>query len=154
MKNRQVRKFLAISLAAAMATGSMSTTAFAASGYLDPNASIEREKANAEISQYAATQGMVLMENKDQALPISQEKGTKVALYGNGVYNTIKGGTGSGNVNVREEGNILVKQGFEDDGYDIVNNHKYDGEETSFLEDRIAQYNQELKKYEGQLNFN
>ena len=48
MKNRQVRKFLAISLAAAMATGSMSTTAFAASGYLDPNASIEREKANAE----------------------------------------------------------------------------------------------------------
>ena len=154
MKNRQVRKFLAISLAAAMATGSMSTTAFAASGYLDPNASIEREKANAEISQYAATQGMVLMENKDQALPISQEKGTKVALYGNGVYNTIKGGTGSGNVNVREEGNILVKQGFEDAGYDIVNNHKYDGEETSFLEDRIAEYNQELKKYEGKLNFN
>ncbi|MFR3422878.1 MAG: hypothetical protein ACLTTO_03905 [Lachnospiraceae bacterium] len=44
MKNRQVRKFLAISLAAAMATGSMSTTAFAASGYLDPNASIERGK--------------------------------------------------------------------------------------------------------------
>ena len=101
---------------AAMATGSMSTTAFAASGYLDPNASIEREKANAEFSEYAATQGMVLMENKDQALPISQEKGTKVALYGNGVYNTIKGGTGSGNVNVREEGNILVKQGFEDAG--------------------------------------
>lgn len=52
---------------------------------------LQREKANAEISQYAATQGRVLMENKDQALPISQEKGTKVALYGNGVYNTIKG---------------------------------------------------------------
>lgn len=47
----------------------------------------------------------------------------------------------------------LVKQGFEDDGYDIVNNHKYDGEETSFLEDRIAEYNQELKKYERTAEF-
>ena len=144
------KKVIAVTLSASMLLGG-SMTAMAAT--TNPDIS-QREIDHKTAAKNIAAQGMVLMENKDQALPISQEKGTKVALYGNGVYNTIKGGTGSGNVNVREEGNILVKQGFEDAGYDIVNNHKYDGEETSFLEDRIAEYNQELKKYEGQLNFN
>ena len=47
------------------------------------------------------------------------KKGTKVALFGQGVYNTIKGGTGSGAVNQRD--NVTVQQGFENAGYDIVN---------------------------------
>jgi hypothetical protein len=48
----------------ALAVGSLGTAASAASGYLnDPDASLEREQSNAAISEYAATQGMVLLEN-------------------------------------------------------------------------------------------
>lgn len=61
----------------------------------DPNASAKREATNAAISQKAATQGMVLLENNNNSLPIAQTKGTKVALFGVGSYKTIKGGTGS-----------------------------------------------------------
>ena len=39
---------------------------------------------------------MVLLENENQALPLSQ--GSKAALFGTGSYGTIKGGTGSGDV--------------------------------------------------------
>ena len=60
---------------------------------------------------------MVLLENKNNSLPISKEKGQD-RTFGQGVYNTIKGGTGSGAVNQRD--NVTVQQGFENAGYDIV----------------------------------
>ncbi|MBM6871484.1 S-layer homology domain-containing protein, partial [Pseudoflavonifractor phocaeensis] len=68
----------------------------------DPNASAAREEANAAISQWAATQGMVLLENNNNVLPISGNAGTPVALFGVGAYNTIKGGTGSGDVYLKD----------------------------------------------------
>ncbi|MBM6871970.1 glycoside hydrolase family 3 N-terminal domain-containing protein, partial [Pseudoflavonifractor phocaeensis] len=68
----------------------------------DPGASAAREEANADISQWAATQGMVLLENNNNALPISGNAGTPVALFGVGAYNTIKGGTGSGDVYLKD----------------------------------------------------
>ena len=109
------KKAISMALVAAMVGTSVMPT-FAAS--TDPNASAKREATNAAISQKAATQGMVLLENENNSLPISKEKGTKVALFGQGVYNTIKGGTGSGAVNQRD--NVTVQQGFENAGYDIV----------------------------------
>lgn len=42
---------------------------------------------------------MVLLENKNQVLPIA--KSGKIALFGGGAVNTVKGGTGSGDVNQR-----------------------------------------------------
>ncbi|BCZ48953.1 beta-glucosidase [Clostridium gelidum] len=76
----------------------------------------EREKINAELSMKAATEGMVLLENKNNALPI-ETKG-KIALFGGGAYETIKGGTGSGDVNQRYT--VSVYEGFKNAGYEVT----------------------------------
>ena len=52
-----------------------------------------REKANAALAREAAAQGMVLLENKNNSLPI---KTKKLALFGGGAVRTVRGGTGSG----------------------------------------------------------
>lgn len=49
------------------------------------------------LSRRAAAEGMVLLKNKDNALPLS--KGEKVALLGKTTIEYIKGGGGSGDVN-------------------------------------------------------
>lgn len=54
-------------------------------------------KENAQISRWAATEGMVLLKNDSKALPI--EKGTAVAVFGNNALDLVAGGTGSGDVN-------------------------------------------------------
>ena len=59
---------------------------------------------------------MVLLEN-DGVLPFS-EKIKKIALYGTGARHTVKGGTGSGDVNVRKT--ISIAQGLEEAGFEIV----------------------------------
>lgn len=76
----------------------------------------EREKKNAERSRRIAAQGMVLLEN-DGTLPI-RETGKKIALFGNGARHTIKGGTGSGDVNVREQ--VSIEQGLVNAGFVIT----------------------------------
>ena len=59
---------------------------------------------------------MVILEN-DGVLPL--QVGTKkIALFGTGARHTIKGGTGSGDVNVRE--NISIAQGLERAGFKFV----------------------------------
>ncbi len=90
MKNK-LAKLTAVTLAASMMIGS-SVTGMAAS----TNQTSEREVRNAQLSKEAAEEGMVLLENENQALPLAQ--GSKAALFGTGSYGTIKGGTGSGDV--------------------------------------------------------
>ena len=109
------KKVIAVTLSASMLLGG-SMTAMAAT--TNPDIS-QREIDHKTAAKNIAAQGMVLMENKNNSLPISAKKGTKVALFGQGVYNTIKGGTGSGAVNQRD--NVTIQQGFENAGYDIVN---------------------------------
>ena len=108
------KKMIAVTLSASMLLGG-SMTAMAAT--TNPDIS-QREIDHKTAAKNIAAQGMVLMENKNNSLPISAKKGTKVALFGQGVYNTIKGGTGSGAVNQRD--NVTIQQGFENAGYDIV----------------------------------
>ena len=109
------KRVMALALSASMILGG-SMSAMAAT--TDPNIS-EREIQHKTDAKNIAAQGMVLLENESGVLPISAKKGTKIALFGQGVYNTIKGGTGSGAVNQRD--NVTVGQGFEKAGYDIVN---------------------------------
>ena len=62
-----------------------------------------------------APESMVLLKN-DNILPLNHPG--KIALYGNGARNTIKGGTGSGDVNVRHF--VTVEEGLEQDGFEIT----------------------------------
>ncbi len=76
----------------------------------------EREVRNMERARKVASQGMVLLENAG-ALPLKAET-KKVALFGNGARRTIKGGTGSGDVNSREV--VNVEQGLEAAGITVT----------------------------------
>ena len=97
-------------------------------GATTSNAVSEREKKNAKFSMDAATEGMVLLENKNNALPIAS-KG-KIALFGGGAINTIKGGTGSGDVNQRYK--VSVRDGFENAGYDITSSEWIENYEEKY----------------------
>ena len=85
-----------------------------------------REKANRETSTRIAEEGIVLLENKG-VLPFDSGVRT-IALYGSGARHTIKGGTGSGGVNVRDY--VTVEQGLLNSGYSVVTGEvlaEYDG---------------------------
>lgn len=74
------------------------------------------EIQNKEVSKIAAKEGFVLLENKDGVLPL--KKDSKVALYGAGAINTIKGGTGSGDVNSRNT--VSIYDGLRNAGFEIT----------------------------------
>lgn len=54
-------------------------------------------EASAKLARTAASDGMVLLRNEADTLPISTD--TRLAVFGNGAYDLIIGGTGSGDVN-------------------------------------------------------
>lgn len=68
------------------------------------------------LARKAAGAGIVLLKNEGRLLPLQQ--GKKVALYGCGAEYTVKGGTGSGDVNERYSVNIL--QGLKNAGLDVT----------------------------------
>jgi beta-glucosidase len=69
-------------------------------------------KAHAEIARAVAAQGMVLLKNDAQTLPLKDAK--NLALFGNASYELVVGGTGSGDVN--EAYSITLEQGLVDAG--------------------------------------
>ena len=84
------------------------------SGTKNPSVS-EREIRNRAVARRAAAEGIVLMKN-DGVLPL--KKGSKIALFGSGAGQTIKGGTGSGDVNEREV--VSIYQGLLNAGIEIT----------------------------------
>lgn len=80
------------------------------------NTVTKRELENRKVARRAAAEGMVLLKNEGQLLPLKE--GTKVALYGVGASRTIKGGTGSGDVNERET--VSIYQGMKNAGFEIT----------------------------------
>jgi beta-glucosidase len=55
-------------------------------------------KENVKTAVEAASEGIILLKNNDNSLPLNNKK-TTIALFGNASYKTITGGTGSGDVN-------------------------------------------------------
>lgn len=89
-----------------------------------------REIRNRRIARKAAADGMVLMKNENHLLPLKE--GQKIALLGGGAVRTIKGGTGSGDVNERESVSIL--KGMENAGFLVTT--------KQWLEDYDKEYHQ------------
>ena len=106
------KRVLATSMSAALAMTSI-VPAFAKT--TDGSISAREEK-NAELSMNLATQGMVLLENNNNVLPMASSG--NVALFGGGAVKTVKGGTGSGDVNQRSV--TSVWDGFKNAGYNVT----------------------------------
>ena len=74
------------------------------------------ETEHRKVARRAAAEGIVLLKNEDHVLPL--QEGIAVALYGAGAGKTIKGGTGSGDVNEREK--VSICEGMKNAGFQIT----------------------------------
>ena len=72
-------------------------------------------------------------------------KDKTVALYGEGAVHTIKGGTGSGDVNARETVNI--REGLKNAGYRIMNGDWLDQFEKAYADGKSAWRDEIWEKY-------
>ena len=57
---------------------------------------VTASREHIDLSRRAALDGMVLLKNERKALPL--RRGTRVALFGKGTFDYVKGGGGSGDV--------------------------------------------------------
>ena len=99
----------------------------------------QREQENLQVAYEAACEAMVLLKN-DGALPFATKK---VAVYGAGASRTIKGGTGSGEVNERHS--VTVLEGLQNRGFEVATMEWIDTFERELQQAR-AEYDIERKK--------
>lgn len=103
-----------------------------------------REREHRALARRAAAEGIVLMEN-DGVLPLAPKK---IALYGAGARMTVKGGTGSGEVNERYSVNI--DSGLKNAGFTIVSNtwlDRYDAHNARAVEEYRRTVEEKIKGY-------
>ena len=97
-----------------------------------PDTSISRrEKEHMALARELAGECIVLMEN-DGTLPLRE--GTAIALYGSGARQTIRGGTGSGDVNARVS--VSIEQGLKNAGFRIVTEDWLDRQDVRYEQAR------------------
>ena len=98
-----------------------------------------REIKNRKLAYEAALEGIVLLKN-DGTLPLEP---CDIALYGAGARHTVKGGSGSGEVNERHS--VSIYEGLREKGFRILTDHcldKYD----RILADAKAAYEKEVRE--------
>ena len=103
----------------------------------------DRERRNRRLAYESAVEGIVLLENKG-ILPV--EPGT-IALFGAGAQYTIKGGSGSGEVNVRHV--VTAEEGLEKAGFTISTKdwiRRYDALWRSGKEEFLRESRKKLQK--------
>ena len=103
----------------------------------------DRERRNRRLAYESAVEGIVLLENKG-ILPV--EPGT-IALFGAGAQYTIKGGSGSGEVNVRHV--VTAEEGLEKAGFTIATKdwiRRYDALWRSGKEEFLRESRKKLQK--------
>ncbi len=94
----------------------------------------EREKKHIAVSTEIAAEGIVLLENRG-VLPFGADV-KSIALFGGGARRTVKGGTGSGDVNTRSY--ITVEQGLKNAGYSIMTDAWLSEHETVMVDAKKA----------------
>lgn len=88
------------------------------------------ERKNQERVRELAGECIVILEN-DGTLPLEGDN-RRIALFGNGARDTIKGGTGSGDVNSREI--ICIEDGLKEAGFEVA------------TEERLRKYSERLSE--------
>jgi beta-glucosidase len=101
------------------------------------NLETERERVHRSLAYDAACESIVLLEN-DGVLPL---RPGNIALYGGGGLYTIKGGTGSGEVNERKS--VTIYEGLINAGFVVTN--------KSWLADYSLEYEKALADYQLKL---
>ena len=89
----------------------------------------EAGEASAAMTQEVASEGIILLDNKNSALPLAQ--GSKVNLFGYGSRDTVYGGSGSGSGD--ESNNVTMAQGLTNAGFE-VNQELVDFYDAHFVE--------------------
>ena len=92
-----------------------------------------REIDNMALSRSLAGECVVLLEN-DGTLPLAHP--CNVALFGSGARHTIRGGSGSGDVNTRSD--VNVEQGLEDAGFTVTTKSWLDRQDKKHSEEKEA----------------
>ncbi|MBQ6363318.1 MAG: glycoside hydrolase family 3 C-terminal domain-containing protein [Lachnospiraceae bacterium] len=93
---------------------------------------MQDEKEHMELSRRLAGECVVLLEN-DGTLPFKDVR--KIALFGTGARQTVKGGTGSGDVNSRMI--INIEEGLKQAGFKITSEDWLDSREQLITEAKI-----------------
>lgn len=107
-----------------------------------------REKRHMELARTLAGECAVLLEN-DGTLPLAE--GGKIALYGIGARQTVKGGTGSGDVNSRTV--VTIEQGLREAGFSVTTEDWLDRNEKKVRkakEDYMSWVTEKAKKEQRQ----
>ena len=103
------------------------------------------EQVNMELVRSLASECVVILKN-DGVLPLT--KPGKIAVYGNGARHTVKGGTGSGDVNSRF--NISICEGMKEAGFEITNEawlDRYDKDLEAYTEAYIKKINDYIEEH-------
>ncbi len=100
----------------------------------------EMERKHLNFVRSKAGECMVLLKN-DGVLPFRNPR--KVALYGNGARETVKGGTGSGDVNSRFA--VSIEQGLEESGF-VITTKKWLDMQSAFASEERREFRRKVEE--------